>query len=685
MSSSNGLDQQGSGFARHPRHLPTPIVTGTSSESFRNGVSLGRMEPRLSQSLPSIRHLIDERDGNSNFDAASIRSGSTPGSTPTAEAWQASQNTPRPAFDADAVMRKARETLNDQLRANGYDPNNLPTSSHPINDTSSQPNGNGAEHDNEDPETNPYQERADQIGLSHRIPGIGHLGDLLTPPGWSPGDEPIPPGRARQLQKEAYDSAKKKLEDSISEFSHLKGTSFQEASDVKNEEWQNHNDLNKLIFEERVRVYQAHEDRKANGVQTRTQQLPVLNLPQPNGTYSQHFPPMGVAPARNMQFQRPVPRPLDLSRPSSSYGKPEASPRLLSPRMLDPSLVHGTVQAVVNDYNNRRNQLKQMNHENEMRLRQCLSRYGPHIHPAHQAHQAQPRPQYLVRRPSMQMGMENSQQTNVYYGDRGLTANRYAAPPDQNALGIYDEPTELALTPVKNRDRGATPAPNEEPAQIEVTETPSTRTKRKTPAKKASPKKPTTSTPESTKPASQKKEPWYAADLAAATAHLPPSTITSEEIDAALATEPKGPTKPPGSQPPKKRRRPSEPVPVPDFKMPASKIRALFKSGLPVRYTGAGPNPYLDDESTNGNGGPVVPAMSSKDVKRGKVAGTSASSPLFIDETTNSFSSDRRTSSTESQDDPNDGTYGARRKQGVAKMMPRKGKSVLAKRGKREE
>ncbi|KAL8941563.1 MAG: hypothetical protein Q9211_001779, partial [Gyalolechia sp. 1 TL-2023] len=559
MSSSSGVAQQGAGFARHPRLLPAPIITGTSSEAIANGVHLARMEPRPSQPLPSIRQLIDEREPNASFDAASIRSGPSPGSTPTAEAWRDSQITRRPAFDADAVMRKARETLNNQLRANGLDPNNLPTGCRPIHSTSSQLNGNAADNENEDQGANPYQERADEIGLSHRIPGIGHLGDLLTPPGWSPGDEPIPPPRARQLQKEAYEAAKKSLEDSISDFKHLKGAAFQEASDVKNEEWQNRTDLNKLIFEERVNVYLAHEDRKANGSPTRPQPLPILNLPQPNGTYSQHFPPLDVAPARNMQLQRPIPRPLDLSRPSSSYGNPEASPGLLSPSMLDPSLLHGTVQAVVNTYNNRRNQIRQMNHENEMRLRQCLSRYGPHINPGYQAQQEEPRPQYLVRRPPTQSGVGSSQQAYTYHdGHRGLTANRYAAPADQSALGIYDEPNELALTPAKNRNREATPPPTEQATQTEATETPTLHPRRKTPAKKASLKKPTSPTPKSKKPAPQKKEPWYAAELAAATAHLPPSTITSEDISAALADDAKGPTKP-GPQPPKKRRRRSEP------------------------------------------------------------------------------------------------------------------------------
>lgn len=461
MSSSNS---PGSGFARHPRHLPTPIITGISSEAeaVAKGANLGRMEPRPSPSLPSFRQFVDGSERESNFEAASIRSGPSPRSTLTAAAWHGSPIAPSPGIDVDTMMKRTTETLNEQLRANGYDPH--------------------------DQASNPYQERADQIGLSHRIPGVGHLGDLLTPPGWKPGDEPIPPDRAHQLQHEAYDAAKKKLDDSILNFKHLKGTAFQEASDLNNEEWQNQVNLNKVIFEERVRVYQAHENGKANGGQLLTQQLPVLNIPQPNGTYTQHFPHMDVAPARSMQIQRPIPQPLHLLHPSGSYGRPEPSPKDLSPSLLDPSLVHGTVQSVVNNYNRKQQELLRMLEDNKVRMTQCLGRYGPHIRPGYQAQQAPPHPQQLVRRPSAHAGMETSRLPQVYYEDRGLTANRYAPLPGQNVFGIHDEPVELALTPVKNRDYGATPPPDEEQAQPGSIGSPSRQAKRKTPAKKVSPK-----------------------------------------------------------------------------------------------------------------------------------------------------------------------------------------------------
>lgn len=50
--------------------------------------------------------------------------------------------------------------------------------------------------------------------------------------------------------------------------------------------------------------------------------------------------------------------------------------------------------------------------------------------------------------------------------------------------------------------------------------------------------------------------------------------------------------------------------------MPEDKIKLMFKSGMPIRYTGKGPNPYVEDGGANAKGGakesaPIVPAMDS--------------------------------------------------------------------------
>ncbi|KAL8842084.1 MAG: hypothetical protein Q9170_000688 [Blastenia crenularia] len=672
MAPSNDSGQQTTGAAHHPRHLPIPIITSASRQSPRNGVVGGIMEPRPPKpTLPSLDQVLDRSERGSSFDAPSFHNELTPRSTPTLDGWRGLPDTPRPAFDADAVMKKVTETMNAQLRANGHDPDNLPVRKPLFRDPSYFSKAPVADNPNEDLESNPYQERADEIGLSHRIPGIGHLGDLLTPLGWKSGDGPIKPTRARQLQKIAYHEAKKKLDDSIAEFKHLKGTAFREASDLKNEEWQNQTELNKLIFEERVNIYQAHEERNKNGFRQGRpqQQVPVLNLPPSNSAGPYNAATAGVVPP-SYQMSRPAaPRRLDLLTPVNGSDKPEPSPRLLSPSFLDPNLVPGTVQAVIQGYNDQKLQLRQLHHENELRLRQCLHKYGPHLGPRHQIRrQSQADAEQPLQQDSSTLKtFDNGHSDGAHNESQGLTAYHYPSPPGQNALGIYEEPSDLALTPMKNQGRESTPQPTEGRARLGAQAT--TQPKKRTTTKKATLKK---------------EQPWYASYLSAA--NLPTSTITAEAIQAGLAYDPKDPARAASSQTPKKRRRGSEPVPVPEFKMSADKIRALFKSGLPVRYTGPGPNPYLEDEGAGGESkGEASAAPENGGKKDGKPkgkgkakVGASVESPLFVD--------DQRSSDhdLDTQDDSADGSYGVRRKP-RAGATPRKGKPTANKRMRREE
>lgn len=144
-----------------------------------------------------------------------------------------------------------------------------------------------------------------------------------------------------------------------------------------------------------------------------------------------------------------------------------------------------------------------------------------------------------------------------------------------------------------------------------------------------------------TKSGLQKKEPWYAADLAAATARNPPPEITLESINALLASDTKDIKKTPA----KKRRRADEPVKPPEHKMSDDKIKALWKSPNTrgqMRWTGPGANPYLSDDDGNNNGnaaGTVAPATRHVSASRLRARnttaqaagpGTSASSPLFV-------------------------------------------------------
>ncbi|KAL9013290.1 MAG: hypothetical protein Q9173_002001 [Seirophora scorigena] len=749
-SMTPSTDIQTPGFAastRHPRHLPTPVTTRSSSMAFQNNVSQDMLQHHQHQALPSLEQGFGNSEQVSSFEASPIHSGPTPAPT---EAWCDLPDTPRFVFDADEVMKKALETMNDQIRANGFDPDNLPTSNHhvPVNGhkeiNAVNPSNGHSEERNEEMESNPYEERADRIGLSHRIPGIGHLGDLLTPPGWMPGDEPISANLARLLQEEAHQAAKQKLQDSIVEFQDLKGAAFQEASDLRNEEWQNQNVLNKLVCEERIKVWVARQEQKKNGGQQRGRNYSALN-----------YPPAPIAngqPARHQRNHRPILPAVTLSGPDNGLNGPEPSPNLLSPSFLDPSLLSPTARAVFQRYHTEDQHIQLLHRNNEQYLKHFLGRYGPHLHPDHQplpqagrqtqtnsradhqvvrqessacrlARRSQPHsdlqnvqredgsgngatvqqarrpssyptppPRFPTPHPESYVRSSDNQQTETSDNEnQGLTANRYGVLQGQDGLGVYEEPSDLALTPVKPQHRGQRGQQEVQP-DTPPTNTPSK--KRKAP-KKASPKKSTfdpspklNGTGTST---TAKKEPWYASQLAA----LPTSTITPEAVRAGLAYDPKGPLR--AAPPTKKRRRGSEPVPVPSFVVPEDKIKALFKSGLPIRYTGTGPNPYLDnhdEEDARGGanvpkgkrtkkmgGAPVVPAMGSGKVKYGEGAKAKAArvgskeSPLLLDGPSSTPSTDYSLES--KADDPSDGTYGARGKSGK-RASPRK--SVLAKR-----
>lgn len=368
--------------------------------AFRNDADQGTVQHRPQKSLPPISQLVN---GN---DSSSVQGGPLSSSTQTMEAWHELRNSPGPTFDANEVMKKALETMNQQIRDNGYDPDNLPNRNPPTRANGTRPPSGHVEEVNEEPQANVYQVRADDIGLGHRIPGVGHLGDLLTPPGWKPGDEPVSLNRARLLRNQAYEAARKKMNDSTAEFKDLKGAAFQEASDLKNEEWQNQNNLNKLIYDERVKVWKDSQDRKLKGSQDSSKVLPVRGLAQANDGHQPAQPVLNRPQARNPRTRRPALPAITVSRPADGSGRPEPSPKLLSPSFLDPELVPGTFQAVVQGYRQRKTELEQSFRDNELQLRQCLTRYGPHISPAHQSLQQAPAPAQLNTTPDDQAAQQ---------------------------------------------------------------------------------------------------------------------------------------------------------------------------------------------------------------------------------------------------------------------------------------
>ena len=211
--------------------------------------------------------------------------------------------------------------------------NDVLTNSHPEQELS---NRHSAENDPDigDPARilNIYLRRADQIGPSHLIPGIGHLGDLLVPPGWNQGDDPINESEARRIFAVSRSQAKEMLDQSIRENSHLPSADQQKLAVEKNAQYQTQRALDEYLLMERIKIYHFTCSRKQK---------------QPQQKHSQ-------AQQYRQVETKPGSRPLPLQPPAETsmiaYQRHQqalvpASPHLYAP---SPPLSGGALNARIN-------------------------------------------------------------------------------------------------------------------------------------------------------------------------------------------------------------------------------------------------------------------------------------------------------------------------------------------------
>ena len=110
---------------------------------------------------------------------------------------------------------------------------------------------------------NPYFRRADEIGPNHGIPGLGHIGALLTPPGWKIGDEPITDTEAEWLYDEARAQAAKMLNANVSRRGTLSSAEHLQRNDEKVEQWQRQLRVDNICLAERKWIHLKWQERKA--------------------------------------------------------------------------------------------------------------------------------------------------------------------------------------------------------------------------------------------------------------------------------------------------------------------------------------------------------------------------------------------------------------------------------------
>lgn len=118
---------------------------------------------------------------------------------------------------------------------------------------------------NEPHEGNPYIRRADEVGHSHRIPGLSHLGGLLVPPGWKEQDEPINPLAAQALYDTARSEARvRETHEKSMEGKMNMSVDAREARDQDRERrWDTQLQLDHMVLEERIKIYEKYAERNS--------------------------------------------------------------------------------------------------------------------------------------------------------------------------------------------------------------------------------------------------------------------------------------------------------------------------------------------------------------------------------------------------------------------------------------
>ena len=179
---------------------------------------------------------------------------------------------------------------------------------------------------------NIYARRADQIGPSHHIRGLGHLQDILPPPGWKQGDDPVSEAEAQRLFVESRTQAKDMLDQSTSEMSNFSSADQERLSEEQNRKYQSQRALDEFLLLERVKLYHFWRERK----QKQSQQ--TRSLPQQN-------PQFELKPATRPQPVQPPAETSMIAYQRHQQSLVPASPHLYA---LSPPLSGGTLNARIN-------------------------------------------------------------------------------------------------------------------------------------------------------------------------------------------------------------------------------------------------------------------------------------------------------------------------------------------------
>ena len=206
--------------------VPTPILTKPHWSPSEGMYSQSVREPPVPGPLPSIAHVLnDQHDNNYSQGSAGYPEGQRMN-----YAVQAPQNGHHHVTG-----------YGEPVKAQQY---------------------HGDVENNDPVDINPYAHRADEIGPGHHIPGVGLLDDVLQPPGWKEGNEPINPRAARLLFNEARQQAKNMFKASIDETKHLPAEQQETRKAERDKQWDAQFKLDELLLAERINVYDMFQERR---------------------------------------------------------------------------------------------------------------------------------------------------------------------------------------------------------------------------------------------------------------------------------------------------------------------------------------------------------------------------------------------------------------------------------------
>ena len=160
---------------------------------------------------------------------------------------------------------------------------------------------------------NPYAYRADEIGNTHGIPGVGHMGSLLTPPAWKEGDEPIDPQEAADLFIEAQQALLMEYQKDLMGFSLEEQLKERERQVQK---WIKHCKINKIVIKERIEIYvnykirQRSISRRGSLETTRSVSSLTYTCPRSYDTPTRVSTPFQHGPFSAPQYSNQNPGPL---------------------------------------------------------------------------------------------------------------------------------------------------------------------------------------------------------------------------------------------------------------------------------------------------------------------------------------------------------------------------------------